>query len=93
MYIKLLPVFEASSKRNYVELSCRMVETLYATIDPKILHLVRLPIRHFRRFARQQRKRRIDDDIYQEQKKHSDNGTENEETMNEMAKLKRRIDS
>ena len=42
MYIKLLPVFEASSKRNYVELICGMVETLYATIDPKILHLVRL---------------------------------------------------
>ena len=52
-----------------------------------------LPIRRYRRFARQRRKRRIDDDIYDEQKKYSDNGTENEETMNEMAKLKRRIDS
>ena len=49
-----------------------------------------LPIRRFRRFAKQQRKRRINDDIYDEQKKYSDNGTKNEETMNEMAKLKRR---
>ena len=49
-----------------------------------------LPVRRYRRFARQQRKRRIDYDIYLEQKKYSENGTENEETMNEMAKLKRR---
>ena len=49
-----------------------------------------LPVRRYRRFARQQRKRRIDDEIYLEQKKYSDNGTENEETINEMAKLKRR---
>ena len=52
-----------------------------------------LHIRRFRRFARQQRKRRIDDEVYQEQKRYSDNGTENEETLNEMAKLKRRSDS
>ena len=49
-----------------------------------------LPVRRYRRFARQQRKRRIDDDIYLEQKKYSENGTKNEETMNEIAKLKRR---
>ena len=53
-----------------------------------------LHIRRFRRFARQQRKRRIDDEVYQEQKRYSDNGIENEETLiNEMAKLRRRSDS
>ena len=50
-----------------------------------------LPLRRYRRFLRQLRKRRIDDDIYDEHRKYSDMGTENEETMNEMAKLKRRF--
>ena len=49
-----------------------------------------LPIEPFRHFARQQRKRRIYDDMYDGQKKDSDNGTKNKETMNKMAKLKRR---
>ena len=42
MYVKLLPVFEASAKKNYVEIVCSMIETLYSSIDPKILHMVRL---------------------------------------------------
>ncbi len=42
LYIKLLPVFESSSKRNYVEIACSMVDTLYTSIDPHILHFVRL---------------------------------------------------
>ena len=42
MYVKFLPIFEASGKRNYVEIVCTMIESLYATIEPKILHLVRL---------------------------------------------------
>ena len=43
MYVKFLPIFEASGKRNYVEIVCTMIDMLYATIDPKILHhLVRL---------------------------------------------------
>ena len=50
-----------------------------------------LHIRRFRRFARQQKKGRIDNEIYQEQKRYSDNGTKNEETLNEMAKLRRFI--
>ena len=40
MYVKFLPIFEASGKRNYVEIVCTMIESLYATIKPKILHLV-----------------------------------------------------
>ena len=42
LYIKLLPAFEASAKKNYVEITCSMVDTLYASIDPNILHFVRL---------------------------------------------------
>jgi len=42
LYIKLLPAFEASLKKNYVEITCSMVDTLYASIDPNILHFVRL---------------------------------------------------
>ena len=29
LYIKLLPAFEASAKKNYVEITCSMVDTLY----------------------------------------------------------------
>ena len=40
MYVKFLPIFEASGKRNYVEIVCTMIESLYATIEPSILHLL-----------------------------------------------------
>ena len=36
LYIKLLPAFEASVK----EITCSMVDTLYASIDPNILYFV-----------------------------------------------------
>ena len=48
-----------------------------------------LHIRRFRKFARQQRKRKIDDDVYNEQKSYGENGVEHEETVFEMSKLKR----
>ena len=46
-----------------------------------------LPIRRFRRFAREQRRRTVDEAVYRDQKKYSDNGVETEETVMEMAKL------
>ena len=46
-----------------------------------------LPIRRFRRFAREQRRRSFDELVYKDQKKYSDNGVEDEATVMEMAKL------
>ena len=38
-YIDLLPIFEATTgKKNYVEIVCGMVETLYGTVEEKTLH-------------------------------------------------------
>ena len=42
MYIEMLPVFEVAMKKNYVEISCSMIETLYSSIDPIDLQRVRL---------------------------------------------------
>ena len=42
MYIEMLPVFEIGLKKNYIEISCSMVETLYSTLDPINLQRVRL---------------------------------------------------
>ena len=41
-YIDLLPIFEATGKKNYVEIVCGMVESLYGTVEEKTLHLVRM---------------------------------------------------
>ena len=42
-YIDLLPIFEATGKKNYVEIVCgTMVENLYGTVGEKTLHLVRM---------------------------------------------------
>ena len=46
-----------------------------------------LHIRRFRQFAREQRRRNIDEAVYREQKKYSVNGVEDEDTVMEMAKL------
>ena len=54
-------------------------------LESRELHICR-----FRKFARQKRKRKIDDDVYNEQKRYTDNGVEHEETVFEMSKLKRR---
>ena len=42
IYIEMLPVFEVAAKKNYIEISCSMVETLYSPIDPIDLHRVGL---------------------------------------------------
>ena len=43
MYIEMLSVFEVAAKKNYIEISCSMVEeTLYSSIDPIKLHRIRL---------------------------------------------------
>ena len=51
------------------------------------LELRDLPIRRFCRFAREQRKRMVNEAVYRDQKKYSDNGVEDEETVMEMAKF------
>ena len=42
MYIEMLPVFKIALKKNYIEISCSIVETLYASLDPINLQRVRL---------------------------------------------------
>ena len=42
MYIEMLPVLKIALKKNYIEISCSMVETLYASLDPINLQRVRL---------------------------------------------------
>ena len=46
-------------------------------------------VRH-RKFQRQERKRNIDNDVYEEYKRYCENGVEDGDTRFEMSKLKRR---
>ena len=45
-----------------------------------------LPILCFRQFVREQRRRTVDEAVYRDKEKYSDNGVEDEETFMEMAK-------
>ena len=42
MYVDMLPIFEVAGKKNYIKITCSMIENLYSNMDPKNLQRVRL---------------------------------------------------
>ena len=91
MYIDMLPIFEeVACKKNYIEITCSMIENLYSKVDPKQLHRVRLN-RTFPLYTGQNARgelmahKAIDDHVKGQQPGYSSLGTnpENKETFTE----------